>query len=565
MCQYLFIVPLFQCVHVHPPHDGSGEGRMSLVRNEGGDDVLNLAYAPYKKRTGDRSAAVPKPLIDDEAEFENELYNKCKTSSSSVSAPGTAIDASGGDEFDFDEVSGAVEEQVQALTAALLTKYSSESGCVESVSTDELIDRSIEALMPKEDFVCGDEHIQQRGDVGAAFDLKQAARESLGAIRFQYERGLDDQSIADSKKQLKDGSAASVTVNKDMTVILEGDEEEEDSAIGVKATTASSNYAAGAATTAEELALQEEWVGLDIEPPPPQQAVGPAITSSPLKPPKPSLKNPSPNESTNDAAILLPPPPPSSSSSGDDLVSYEEALKYLRSLDLSRFDEVIVTDSSSSSSSSLGGLMTLIGLKKKEKNTTADFAFIFKLAQLDYDPTNRTMLRVLRSVFWSLAGGREELLPMGAHWERIGFQGSDPRTDINRSMKMLAVLQAARLAEQDRALSQLLYGLSIDKGRDAKLDQSWPFVCVSIMFTKEAVQALRSGVLHKRCNKCGSSLEVIHNLYKACFYSFARLLQSDRPTVHHAVHLSAVRARVGRDAVGVLDEFESSAYARQGE
>jgi hypothetical protein len=29
----------------------------------------------------------------------------------------------------------------------------------------------------------------------------------------------------------------------------------------------------------------------------------------------------------------------------------------------------------------------------------------------------------------------------GGHWDRIGFQGLDPRTDINRSMKMLALLQ----------------------------------------------------------------------------------------------------------------------------
>ena len=31
---------------------------------------------------------------------------------------------------------------------------------------------------------------------------------------------------------------------------------------------------------------------------------------------------------------------------------------------------------------------------------------------------------------------------IGPHWEQIGFQGVDPRTDINRSMKMLAALQA---------------------------------------------------------------------------------------------------------------------------
>ena len=29
---------------------------------------------------------------------------------------------------------------------------------------------------------------------------------------------------------------------------------------------------------------------------------------------------------------------------------------------------------------------------------------------------------------------------MGAHWDDIGFQGLDPRTDLNRSMKLLTIL-----------------------------------------------------------------------------------------------------------------------------
>ena len=36
----------------------------------------------------------------------------------------------------------------------------------------------------------------------------------------------------------------------------------------------------------------------------------------------------------------------------------------------------------------------------------------------------------------------------GVHWERVGFQGADPRTDLNRSMGILAVLQALRWADR---------------------------------------------------------------------------------------------------------------------
>ena len=233
---------------------------MSLIRDEDGDDVLSLAYAPYKKRTGDRTA-VPKPLIDDEAEFEMDLHNNIPSPPpTAASAPSDADDAGGEDEFDFDEHAVTAEEQVQALTAALLTKYSSaDSQVEESVNnTDDLLDKSIDALLPKKEEV-GSDYVQQRssGDDDAVFDLKQAALEALGAIRFQYERGLDDQNIADSNRQLQDGSAANVTLSKDMTVILEGDkEDEEDSPIQVT-TTSVSKTAVGAAMTAEELALHE--------------------------------------------------------------------------------------------------------------------------------------------------------------------------------------------------------------------------------------------------------------------------------------------------------------------
>lgn len=32
---------------------------------------------------------------------------------------------------------------------------------------------------------------------------------------------------------------------------------------------------------------------------------------------------------------------------------------------------------------------------------------------------------------------------VGGHWESIGFQGLDPGTDLNRSMKMLTILQVS--------------------------------------------------------------------------------------------------------------------------
>lgn len=54
----------------------------------------------------------------------------------------------------------------------------------------------------------------------------------------------------------------------------------------------------------------------------------------------------------------------------------------------------------------------------------------------------------------------------------------------------------------------------------AAFDSSWPFMCVSIMFTKEALQTLRSGVLNAECNKHKDILTVLHEYHHACFGEF---------------------------------------------
>lgn len=52
----------------------------------------------------------------------------------------------------------------------------------------------------------------------------------------------------------------------------------------------------------------------------------------------------------------------------------------------------------------------------------------------------------------------------GPHWERIGFQGLDPRTDVNRSMKMFAVLQVwFRCVANVMLCHMLFFGYLIDE------------------------------------------------------------------------------------------------------
>jgi hypothetical protein len=53
-------------------------------------------------------------------------------------------------------------------------------------------------------------------------------------------------------------------------------------------------------------------------------------------------------------------------------------------------------------------------------------------------------------------------------------------------------------------------------------DLTWPLMCVSIMFTKDSLQCLRSGALNKRCNETKDVLEVLHEFHHGCLFEFAK-------------------------------------------
>jgi hypothetical protein len=134
--------------------------------------------------------------------------------------------------------------------------------------------------------------------------------------------------------------------------------------------------------------------------------------------------------------------------------------------------------------------------------------------------------------------------------------------DVNRAMKMLAILQVRHMVETNRELTAKLYQMSIllpDGGIDTNgRDLSWPFMCVAIGFTKEAIQALRSGGLNKDCNAMKDVLPAVHEFQQACFYEFGKRL-TDSPVLHHAVHLAAVRESCKNNPASLLKHYRAAA------
>ncbi len=80
--------------------------------------------------------------------------------------------------------------------------------------------------------------------------------------------------------------------------------------------------------------------------------------------------------------------------------------------------------------------------------------------------------------------------------------------------------------ETNPSLVQQLFVLSESSSRRViprgQFDPSWPFMCVAVMFTRESLQLLRTGVLYDLCNKAKNVMDVVCQYHHACFAEFGR-------------------------------------------
>ena len=242
-------------------------------------------------------------------------------------------------------------------------------------------------------------------------------------------------------------------------------------------------------------------------------------------------------------------------------ITYDEALRYFQGLDMSSDKEKITP----TQPDQRHVLKRIFKRRPDLKAPDAERDFVFLVALQKYDPRVPVHWRMIHTVFRELTP-KNKPVPcptLGAHWVRIGFQGNDPRTDINRAMRCLALLQLLHLLEKERRLAGALFraanqggmyrcgstspdarGLrlapiavmacwwslhrldAIDATASSRAGKDWPFACTSISFTRMAVQKLRSGKLNGRCNALGGVLEALHECHAALFRDFLARIRS---------------------------------------
>lgn len=146
----------------------------------------------------------------------------------------------------------------------------------------------------------------------------------------------------------------------------------------------------------------------------------------------------------------------------------------------------------------------------------------------------------------------------GSHWTSIGFQGSDPSTDL-RAAGMLAPLLMLRFAS-DRATRPRALAI-VAASRDET--RSFPMMAAGIRWTVAALRALRGGRLAAACNRDRDVLAHVHSLYAAMWKEFATRWRVERLTIVDfeplAESIEARCTRAPRRFVGEAGSIGSSA------
>ncbi|XP_021921163.1 ELMO domain-containing protein 3-like isoform X2 [Zootermopsis nevadensis] len=182
-------------------------------------------------------------------------------------------------------------------------------------------------------------------------------------------------------------------------------------------------------------------------------------------------------------------------------------------------------------------LSCLLGPPELHDHLMAERDLVFAIAQCKLDMSEPVHLRMLRTVYRRLTGAQVDCPRYGSHWEHIGFQGTDPGTDL-RGVGMLGLLQLLYLSNSPHLfpLARDIYRVSADDR------QNFPLAAMSLNMTRIALQALRHGELNRECNHHQLVMEVVNQFYAAVF--------------HHTLHIWTSQHKTIRDSGYVLKDVE---------
>lgn len=175
-----------------------------------------------------------------------------------------------------------------------------------------------------------------------------------------------------------------------------------------------------------------------------------------------------------------------------------------------------------------------------------------KVTQFDFNEV--VHFRMLRTLYTKLT--RNKMCgSIGRHWEVLGFQHTDPRTDLNRSGGLLNVLHMFYFVSHHFELLKAAYLLAQDE------HQNFPLACVSINITRMVMESLLTGRLSSLCNARDSRgvLETTCKVYTGGLFHFYSRWRSLKRTIRDTeLTFNEVRALVEKRPARLIIELEKA-------
>ncbi|XP_061066668.1 ELMO domain-containing protein 3 isoform X2 [Eubalaena glacialis] len=179
-----------------------------------------------------------------------------------------------------------------------------------------------------------------------------------------------------------------------------------------------------------------------------------------------------------------------SSDQPGQLISFSEALQHFQTVDLSSFKKRIQPTIRRTGLAALRHC--LFGPPKLHQGLREERDLVLTIAQCGLDSQDPMHGRVLQTIYKKLTGSKFDCALHGDHWEDLGFQGTNPATDL-RGAGFLALLHLLYLVMDSKTLlmAQEIFRLSRHHV------QQFPFCLMSVNITRIAIQALREECLSR--------------------------------------------------------------------
>ncbi|XP_041855236.1 ELMO domain-containing protein 3 isoform X2 [Melanotaenia boesemani] len=206
------------------------------------------------------------------------------------------------------------------------------------------------------------------------------------------------------------------------------------------------------------------------------------------------------------------------------LISFNEALQYFQTTDLGDLLRNIQPTIRRTGLAAITHF--LFGPPRLHRELLEERDLVFAIAQCPVDNSQTVHMRVLQTIYKRLIGSRLDCPRYGAHWENIGFQGTDPATDL-RGTGFLGLMHTLYFVMDPETLplARDIYKLSQHPS------QNFPFCVMSINMTRIALQVLREEALSKECNRRQQVVGVLNEFYVATYLHLYQLWKTQQKTI----------------------------------